>query len=250
MSMDDAKREARAIANVGRHPVESLPPLQVAGAAIVDPGRMRILLVQRPEGKDYPFAWESPGGKILDGESAYQAIARELDEELGIRFNGPGEVMAHASCRVVEWTDIVNTIGRRIHYTMCAFDWQDVADPKALRLREGQPGIGWWTIDEMRQLAMPPANMRALSTGFLDPWLRRPNALETSWDMTIREAVESQKRAGVALAGMSAAGDRPPHWHWRRAARAWEDAAEEARSGLRHVLAQTSELVKRHLPRG
>lgn len=44
-----------------------------------------FLLAQRPEGKAYAGYWEFPGGKIELGETAYQALCRELQEELGIR---------------------------------------------------------------------------------------------------------------------------------------------------------------------
>lgn len=44
----------------------------------------RILLCQRPEGKSYAFQWEFPGGKVEPGESAHEALVRELREELGI----------------------------------------------------------------------------------------------------------------------------------------------------------------------
>lgn len=43
-----------------------------------------FLLAQRPAGKAYAGYWEFPGGKLEAGESAHQALCRELREELGI----------------------------------------------------------------------------------------------------------------------------------------------------------------------
>lgn len=45
-----------------------------------------FLLGSRPEGKPYSGYWEFPGGKIEDGESVHEALARELNEELGINI--------------------------------------------------------------------------------------------------------------------------------------------------------------------
>jgi 8-oxo-dGTP diphosphatase len=45
-----------------------------------------FLLTTRPEGKVYPGYWEFPGGKQETGESAVQALERELHEELGIQI--------------------------------------------------------------------------------------------------------------------------------------------------------------------
>lgn len=43
-----------------------------------------VLFTERPPGKACPGQWEFPGGKIEAGESARQALDREIHEELGI----------------------------------------------------------------------------------------------------------------------------------------------------------------------
>lgn len=57
--------------------------LWVAAAALLD-AEDRVLLAQRPEGKNLAGMWEYPGGKIEEGESPEQALCRELEEELKI----------------------------------------------------------------------------------------------------------------------------------------------------------------------
>ncbi len=57
--------------------------IEVAAAVIHDDAG-RFLLAQRPPGKAYEGYWEFPGGKVEPGESAADALRRELDEELGI----------------------------------------------------------------------------------------------------------------------------------------------------------------------
>ena len=51
--------------------------------------RGRVLITQRPPGKALAGRWEFPGGKVADGEDAYDALVRELREELGVDASTP-----------------------------------------------------------------------------------------------------------------------------------------------------------------
>jgi 8-oxo-dGTP diphosphatase len=57
--------------------------VHVVAAALIDADG-RLLLAQRPPGKHLAGAWEFPGGKLEAGETPLVALARELDEELGV----------------------------------------------------------------------------------------------------------------------------------------------------------------------
>ncbi len=55
----------------------------VVACALIDPDG-RVLLAQRPPGKNMGGLWEFPGGKIEAGEAPEETLIRELQEELGI----------------------------------------------------------------------------------------------------------------------------------------------------------------------
>ena len=63
--------------------VPNIPTLLVAACALIDADG-RILMAQRPAGKDHAGRWEFPGGKVETGETPEQAVRRELYEELNV----------------------------------------------------------------------------------------------------------------------------------------------------------------------
>lgn len=57
--------------------------LLVAACALIDTDG-RVLMAQRPAGKDHAGRWEFPGGKVEANETPEQAVRRELFEELNV----------------------------------------------------------------------------------------------------------------------------------------------------------------------
>ena len=103
--------------------------VRVAAAVIVRADG-RVLLAQRPPGKAYAGYWEFPGGKLEPGETAREALVRELHEELGITVRGASPWLvqefeyphAHVELdffRVAEWD------GEPVGHDGQSFAWQD-----------------------------------------------------------------------------------------------------------------------------
>ena len=103
----------------------------------------RWLVNCRPPGTPLAGAWEFPGGKRLPGETAREALERELREELGIEVLGAEPVLALEH----EYPD------KRVRLDV----WHVRQYRGAVTAREGQP-LRWVTVAECRELALLEAD--------------------------------------------------------------------------------------------
>ncbi|MEW6689494.1 MAG: Nudix family hydrolase [Pseudomonadota bacterium] len=122
--------------------------VEVAAAVIERPDGA-FLLAQRPAGKVYAGWWEFPGGKVHAGESASDALARELHEELGIEAG-----------TAYPWITRVHVYE---HATVMLHFFRVVAWSGEPRSREGQ-ALAWQRLGAPMAEPMLPANAPVLAS--------------------------------------------------------------------------------------
>ncbi|KAB0536860.1 8-oxo-dGTP diphosphatase MutT [Pseudochrobactrum algeriensis] len=116
----------------------------VAACALIDTDG-RILLAQRPEGKNLAGLWEFPGGKVESGETPEDALIRELQEELGI-------ITKHACLAPLTFASYSYD---KFHLLMPLYicrRYEGIA-----RSMEGQ-ALKWVKPKDLRSYPMPPAD--------------------------------------------------------------------------------------------
>jgi len=118
--------------------------LLVVACALIDADG-RVLIAERPAGKQLAGLWEFPGGKIEAGERPEDSLIRELKEELGIDVKqeclAPLTFASHAYAEFHLMMPLY--ICRR---------WRGIAVS-----REGQ-ALKWVYPNRLRDYPMPPAD--------------------------------------------------------------------------------------------
>ena len=84
-----------------------LPQLNVVAGALFD-AQGRVLIAQRPPGKELAGRWEFPGGKLHEGEDPFAGLVRELSEELDVVVHVAERLIrySHAYPERVVWLDM------------------------------------------------------------------------------------------------------------------------------------------------
>ena len=118
--------------------------LLVAAVALID-ADARVLIAQRPEGKQLAGLWEFPGGKVEAGERPEETLIRELHEELGIAVQEPCLAPLTFASHAYE----------SFHLLMPLYAcrrWDGFVQP-----REGQ-ALKWVRPRDLASYPMPPAD--------------------------------------------------------------------------------------------
>ncbi len=142
--------------------------LNVVAAVIHNP-QGQILIAQRPLHKHQGGLWEFAGGKIDEGESAAQALVRELQEELGITAT------QYRPLLTVEHHYTDKSVRLQV-FRVTAFDGEAHG-------AEGQP-TAWVNPDELNNYPFPAANTPILKAAVLpDVYYITPEAHEIGGDL-------------------------------------------------------------------
>lgn len=202
-------------------------PIDVA-VGIVSAPDGRVLLCQRPPGKPYAGWWEFPGGKVEAGESAGEALARELHEELGLEILSSSpwlvrdHLYPHAHVRL-HFRRIESWRGAPESREGQAFCW---CDPASANVDPVLPA----TTPLLRLLALPPiygisaagevgmdvflARLdTALSKGLRLLQLREPDMPAEPFDRLFEDVLSRCRAHGARLLVNS----RHPASYWARA---------------------------------
>lgn len=118
--------------------------LLVAACALVDADG-RVLIAQRPEGKQLAGLWEFPGGKVEAGETPEECLIRELREEIGV------ETQAACLAPLTFASHSYEDFHLLMPLYVCR-RFTGIAEP-----REGQ-ALKWVRPNRLRDYPMPPAD--------------------------------------------------------------------------------------------
>jgi len=116
----------------------------VVAVALVDADN-RVLIAQRPEGKQLAGLWEFPGGKLEPGERPEESLIRELHEELGITVREPCLAPLTFASHAYETFHLLMPL------YVCR-RWEGFVQAK-----EGQ-ALKWVRPQDLRSYPMPPAD--------------------------------------------------------------------------------------------
>jgi 8-oxo-dGTP diphosphatase len=123
--------------------------MTVHGAIAVVRRGGKILIAKRPAGKHLAGYWEFPGGAVEPGETAEDAVKRELREETGV------EIRVVERLAPIDW----DYGHKQVHLDVFLCEWVS-GEARALAGDE----VRWVDTRDLNDADFPPANGALLRT--------------------------------------------------------------------------------------
>lgn len=158
-------------------------------AAVIRGADGQVLIARRPDDKHQGGLWEFPGGKVEEGEAVEAALARELEEELGIRVKAarPLIQVRHDYPDKQVLLDV----------------WQVDAFEGEPHGAEGQP-LAWVAPRQLPNYEFPAANLPIIASARLpERYLITPDELSPQ---ALLQGVKAALDSGIRLIQLRAPG--------------------------------------------
>ena len=156
-------------------------PLHVV-AAVIRGVDGRIFLAKRPQHISQGGKWEFPGGKVEAGESREAALARELQEEIGIH--------------VTQANPLIQIRHQYIEHLVYLDVWEVTGFTGEAHGKEGQQ-TQWVTAADLNQFDFPLANQAIITAAQLPKtYLITPEPKDTAQFLA---SLEQALQAGIQL---------------------------------------------------
>lgn len=120
------------------------PVIHVAAAVILDrDDNNKILIAKRPDHVHKGGLWEFPGGKVEVGEHVFEALSRELEEELAVL--------------VLQAEPLIKVQHDYPEKSVLLDVWKVTEFSGNAKGNEGQ-SIAWVSVGQLNEYAFPEAN--------------------------------------------------------------------------------------------
>lgn len=120
--------------------------IRVVAAVIERDGA--YLITQRKRTALLPLLWEFPGGRVEHGETDEQALAREVQERLGVEVAEARPFAEHTHAYA----------GYDLHLATFAVVLAEGSEPQPLAVND----LRWVTSEQMARYEFPPADQKTM----------------------------------------------------------------------------------------
>ncbi len=121
-------------------------PLQVISVILAIRCQGKFLLVQRSENDDiFPGYWQNMGGKVEIGETVEDAIAREMEEEVGLKLESTPIFLHSYSWKKDD--DSPTKLG-----LIFLIELKGKTEDHNVKLCDELERHGWYSIDEAKEI--------------------------------------------------------------------------------------------------